>query len=481
MKDIQLRSKALIQSPNVIVIGSSTGGLQALSKLFEDLKNCIIDIPILITQHIPEKFDESFAARIEQTSGRKIVIAKDKKLIESGVVYFAPSNKHLTVTSKGSSKYTTLDNSPPVNFCKPAVDPMFKSAAAAYGKNVMAIVLTGIGSDGLEGAKAIIAAGGVVIAQDKESSVVWGMPGAVAKAGICTEILPLDDIARFIKEYSFGKVRENFKMQILPHHAAFLKDYFFHKCGMLIGDDKAYLIDTRLTPVIKKHKLGGLSDLIQKIKDDDKKMISECLDAMLTNETHFFRDQKLYKIFKDDIIPQMVENCEGDTIKIWSAACSSGQEPYSIAITLLENIEKLQGKRFEIIASDLSTAILEKATSGIYNTFEIQRGLPEWLADKYFDKIAENQWKIKDEVKQYIRFTQQNLIEELHFQDMFDCIFCRYVLIYFDDKTKRSILAKLCEVAKIGAPVLLGTSETNNLTPEKLQQSTKLRSIFFRK
>jgi two-component system chemotaxis response regulator CheB len=207
MSEFKLRSLYLIQPPEVIAIGSSTGGLQALSKLFEGLKNCTIDVPVVITQHLPENFDTSFSEKISKISGKECIIAKEGEHLKNGVIYFAPAEKHLTFREYDGLKKIVIDDSEPVNFCKPAVDPMFNSLAKLCGKNTFAIILTGIGSDGLEGSKKIAEQGGTVICQDKETSIVWGMPAAVAKAGICNAILPLDKIADFIVEYSFGKVR----------------------------------------------------------------------------------------------------------------------------------------------------------------------------------------------------------------------------------------------------------------------------------
>ncbi len=205
--NLKLRPTSFIHPPAILAIGSSTGGLQALAKLFEGLKGAQIDIPIVITQHIPENFDDHFSDQIEESSGRKCVVATDGEKLEPGVIYFAPSERHMTIGKRGEDKVALIDNSAPVNFCKPAVDPLFKSVAKVYGKKVTAIVLTGIGSDGFEGAKGIVEAGGTVIAQDEISIVVWGMPGAVAKGGLCTAVLPLDEIAAFLIEHSYGKIR----------------------------------------------------------------------------------------------------------------------------------------------------------------------------------------------------------------------------------------------------------------------------------
>ncbi len=205
-KKYKLIPKTSLRKPRAILIGSSTGGLQAVSQIFSDLKDSKILIPILITQHIPENFDKNFVEKIASVSGFPTKIAEDGELVEAGKVYVAPSGRHLSLERRDKIVKICLLDSPPINFCKPAVDPMFSSAAEVWEGNVFGVILTGIGNDGLQGAKDIVKEGGIIIAQDEETSVVWGMPGAVAKEGLCTEILPINKIAEYLKKNSMGVI-----------------------------------------------------------------------------------------------------------------------------------------------------------------------------------------------------------------------------------------------------------------------------------
>lgn len=192
-----------------MLFGSSTGGLNALSNIFAKFKGRAVELPILITQHIADSFDASFADKLSHISGIECVIGKNRSIIESGKAYIAPANYHMELVknTEEAQPRIKLTTDPPINFCKPAVDPLFLSVSNIYDKNTLAVILTGIGNDGLVGAKEIVEKGGTIIAQDKETSVVWGMPGAVAKAGLCSEILPLENLADSIIDYSFGKIR----------------------------------------------------------------------------------------------------------------------------------------------------------------------------------------------------------------------------------------------------------------------------------
>jgi two-component system chemotaxis response regulator CheB len=207
MQEYNLRPKSLIQTPKILAIGSSTGGLRAIMALFESLRGAKIEIPIIITQHLPQNFDNSFADKISNSGTIQCFVAKEGMELESGKAYIAPAGYHMIIKNLNDKKTVLLDPGAPVNYCRPAVDPMFESVADCYGKNTLAIILTGIGSDGTDGSRKIIQAGGTVIAQDKSTSVVWGMPASVAEAGLCTAILPINEMGDFLKDYSFGKIR----------------------------------------------------------------------------------------------------------------------------------------------------------------------------------------------------------------------------------------------------------------------------------
>jgi len=188
-----------VQHPaQAIVIGSSTGGPQALFSALKAMP-AGFPLPILIAQHMPPTFTSILAEHIGQASGLPTAEGRDGELVRPSRIYVAPGGIHMTVATQGSSRVIRLVDSPPENFCRPAVDPLWRTAAAAYGPALLAVMLTGMGQDGLKGAEAIVAAGGSVIAQDEATSVVWGMPGAVAKAGLCSAVLPLAEISPFVR------------------------------------------------------------------------------------------------------------------------------------------------------------------------------------------------------------------------------------------------------------------------------------------
>ena len=182
-------------APKVLLIGSSTGGPQALMSLVAEIGPVIDRFPVLITQHMPPTFTTILAEHLARASRRPAREAVDGEPVKVGQIYLAPGGRHMRVVRHGAEAAIALDDGPPVNFCKPAVDPLFTSAIDVWHGSIMTVILTGMGSDGMRGGKDIVAAGGSVIAQDEATSVVWGMPGAAANAGICAAVLPLNQIA----------------------------------------------------------------------------------------------------------------------------------------------------------------------------------------------------------------------------------------------------------------------------------------------
>lgn len=186
-------------SPQIIAIGSSTGGPQALQRLLANLSDSI-RLPIVITQHMPATFTTILAEHISRASGRPCKEAAEGDVLKAGEIYVAPGDFHMTLERSGTDVVVRLNQDPPENFCRPAVDVMLRSVGEVYGSNILVIILTGMGQDGLIGSTAIADNGGTVIAQDKESSVVWGMPGAVATRGVCSSVLPLAELSGRMEE-----------------------------------------------------------------------------------------------------------------------------------------------------------------------------------------------------------------------------------------------------------------------------------------
>jgi two-component system chemotaxis response regulator CheB len=184
--------------PQALVIGSSTGGPQALTTLIQQLAATLERAPILITQHMPPTFTTVLAEHLARISGRRVHEAAHGEPVVPGTVYVAPGGRHMRVTRARSGVSIVLGDDPPINFCKPAVDPLLASASASWESGTLAVILTGMGADGTDGAHKVVAAGGSVIAQDEATSAVWGMPRAVAQAGLCSAVLPLPEIGPMV-------------------------------------------------------------------------------------------------------------------------------------------------------------------------------------------------------------------------------------------------------------------------------------------
>ena len=196
---VKLRDVPTLFRPDCIAIGSSTGGPQALFKVFQ-MMGKVTNLPVFVTQHMPATFTTILAEHLGQASGMPAAEAKDGEAVMPGRIYVAPGDFHMTVAVEGGRKVLHLDKNPPENFCRPAVDPMLRSLAKAYNGKVLTVILTGMGQDGLKGGQDLSAAGGVIAAQDEATSVVWGMPGAVASAGLCSAVLPLSDIGPYVRK-----------------------------------------------------------------------------------------------------------------------------------------------------------------------------------------------------------------------------------------------------------------------------------------
>nr|WP_249135443.1 protein-glutamate O-methyltransferase CheR [Bradyrhizobium sp. AUGA SZCCT0222] len=235
-----------------------------------------------------------------------------------------------------------------------------------------------------------------------------------------------------------------------------LKDH----SGLDLSADKQYLIESRLLPLSRKCGLAGISELVQKMKGGAPAIIAQVVEAMTTNETFFFRDKVPFDHFRDSIMPEVLKaRAARKSIRIWCAAGSTGQEPYSLAMSLKEMSAALAGWRIEIIATDLSQEVLEKSKAGIYSQFEVQRGLPIQMLVKYFKQNGEL-WQINADIRAMVQHRQLNLLHDFSQLGMFDVIFCRNVLIYFDQDTKINIFGRLAKSMEADGFLVLGAAET---------------------
>ncbi len=240
----------------------------------------------------------------------------------------------------------------------------------------------------------------------------------------------------------------------------YLRKLLKDKSGLVLSSDKQYLVESRLLPVARKASLNGLSELVQKLKGGDNRLTVEVVEAMTTNESFFFRDKIPFEHFTGTMLPALLAaRANQKRLRIWCAAASTGQEPYSLAICLKEMKDKLAGWRIELTGTDLSTEVLEKAKAGIYSQFEVQRGLPIQLLVKYFTQNGD-MWQISPEIRAMVQYKPLNLLADFSHLGTFDIVFCRNVLIYFDQDTKIDILNRTARMIEPDGFLVLGAAET---------------------
>ncbi|OYQ32527.1 chemotaxis protein CheR [Niveispirillum lacus] len=233
------------------------------------------------------------------------------------------------------------------------------------------------------------------------------------------------------------------------------------RSGLVLTPDKAYLLESRLMPVARKWSMKGLDELASAVRTKrEEALLRDITEAMTTNESSFFRDQKPFDQFKAVVLPQLLANrAAKKTFRIWSAACSSGQEAYSLAMLLNEEGPKLAGWRIEIVGTDLSGEMVNKARAGLYTQFEVQRGLPITMLVKYFKQVGDK-WQLNDDIRQKVQYKEYNLLTDLTPLGQFDVIFCRNVLIYFDQPTKGKVLEAMAKLLPPDGILYLGGAET---------------------
>ncbi len=245
-----------------------------------------------------------------------------------------------------------------------------------------------------------------------------------------------------------------------PQDFDYLRALLKEHSGLMLSAEKQYLAESRLLPVARRHGLGTLAELVGKLKQSMPTLAGEVVEAMTTNETFFFRDKVPFEHVRDTIMPALIAaRAREKRIRIWCTAASTGQEPYSLAMTLKAMNVQLAGYRVEILATDLSGVVIERAKNGIYTQFEVQRGLPIQQLVKFFTQVGET-WQIAPELRGMVQFRTLNLLNDFSPLGRFDLVFCRNVLIYFDQPSKTSVLNRLARQMPDDGYLVLGAAET---------------------
>jgi chemotaxis protein methyltransferase CheR len=248
---------------------------------------------------------------------------------------------------------------------------------------------------------------------------------------------------------------------VTPHDYDYVRKLLRERSGLVLAAEKQYLVESRLLPVARRAGVGGLTDLVQKLKGPNvESLVVEVVEAMMTNESFFFRDKVPFEQFRNTVLPALLAaRAAQRRIRIWCAAASTGQEPYSLAMALKEMAKAVAGWRIEIVATDLCRDVLEKAKAGIYSQFEVQRGLPIQFLVKYFTQIGDT-WQIAPDIRSMVQFRPLNLLADFSHLGVFDVVFCRNVLIYFDQETKIGVLDRVARITDRDGYLVLGAAET---------------------
>ncbi|MFN3396598.1 MAG: CheR family methyltransferase [Thermodesulfovibrionales bacterium] len=241
-----------------------------------------------------------------------------------------------------------------------------------------------------------------------------------------------------------------------------LRDFIYEKSGIFIPDSKKYLIENRLSRRLEDKGLKGYEEYLSLLKNNNEELV-RLFDAITTNETYFFREDQQIDVLVNYLIPKIQDTKGSKDIKVWSAACSTGEEPYSIAMVFLE---KIPGLKFEIFASDISESVLSSARKAIYTSYSV-RNVPPALLNKYFSRNGQMLYELNPSLKKFVNFSNINLMDEKRMRSIkgIDVIFCRNVLIYFDDRAKQKVVSLLYDSLRPGGYLFVGTSESlHNVT-----------------
>jgi chemotaxis protein methyltransferase CheR len=246
-----------------------------------------------------------------------------------------------------------------------------------------------------------------------------------------------------------------------PADYEYLSNFLLGTSGLALGQGKEYLLQARLEPLANSWGLATVDELVRELRKGSNPTLSAAVtDAMTTNETSFFRDKVPFDELRTSLLPGLIASRHATrTLRIWCAAASTGQEPYSLALLLREDFPQLANWNVEILATDISKAALDRARGGRYSQFEVQRGLPVQYLMKHFEQ-SDGGWQLKDDVRRQIRWQQINLLDDFSRLGLFDLVFCRNVLIYFQNETKRGIFDRIARQTLSDGYLFLGAAET---------------------
>lgn len=464
----------------LIGIGASAGGLEAIHKLFDHFPGNS-SFSFVIIQHLSPDHKSLMAELLSKHTSMQVREAEDNTFTRPNCVYVLPSGKQLSLQN-GRLRLTEKPRNREPNF---AVDTFFESLAIDRGPNAIGIVLSGTGTDGSKGVRAIKQAGGLVVVQDPESAKFDGMPRSAIDTGEVDFVLPPDQIPHEIIEYTrrtplVKSIIQNGKQQEQLDEEAVLKEILDLVCSHTQVDFTHYkkpTLNRRIQKRMQTLKLNSLQEYLDYLHANPAEIKILCQEFFI-NVTSFFRDPEAFHQLEKKVIPDILKSKEeGEPIKVWIAACSTGEEAYTLAILFQEASHKL-GRPLDVklFATDVDQQALQKASKGAYPANTIRKQVSEARLQRFFQKTG-NKYVVSDEIRKMVIFAQHDLQKDPPFSKI-DLITCRNMLIYLNPSLQYKVLSLFPYALNMGGYLMLGPSEHIGDMQEYFEEENRKWNIF---
>ncbi len=470
-----IRLRAMSDAPlGCVALGASTGGPHALFEFLRALPGRI-GAPILVTQHLPPIFMPHFARQLESASGRAARVVEAGDVLVPDFIHVAPGDAHLCVERCGAEVRVRLERKRAPSGCCPSADPMLISVAETYGEAGVGVMLSGMGRDGLIGSRRLVEAGGAMLAQDRHSAAIWGMPRAVAEARPRIGGAAAGGARPPNRRTGGGR-----RMEISDSARRILASVLEARTGQQLTMNRRWRIDTALASIMRERGFDTVDQLVSRlVSGKDPSLSEQVIDALLNNETYFFRDRLPFDLLMGGPVLRLEQaRAREKRLSIWCAGCSTGQEAYSLAMSFADDKARWQGWTIDIVGTDLSRSAIERARSGTYSQFEVQRGLPVMQMIRWFEELGGGDWRASDKLRGAVRFEVRNMIEPPPHPGKFDIILCRNVLLYFAPDMRRLAFNRLAEAMAPDGTLMLGAGETVIGQTERFVSDPEFRGLY---
>ncbi|WKN32863.1 chemotaxis protein CheB [Porifericola rhodea] len=456
-------------------IGASAGGLTALSKLVANLPYYAPEVAIIVAQHLSPDYRSKLTSLLERVSRWPVLVAADGLKLEGGKVYVTPERCEITVENEHIKINELAHRVHPL----PSADMLFKSIAQGAGSKSIGIILSGTGRDGTEGARAIKKQNGYVIAQEPEDAQQQGMPASAINAGAVDKILSAEEIGPELKHLlSTHPLAKNNNLSKEEHSLQLIFDLLAKQTGTNFSRYKLSTIERRVNRRLEALQLSSVSKYYEYIQNAPEE-IEQLFNTVLIGVTSFFRDEKAYGALREYLRKVIHAKRPGDTIRVWSVGCSSGEEPYSIAMLLDDLLGEMSGAySIQIFATDIDENGLNKGRKGFYSHSQVEN-LSDEVLSKYFEKV-EGGYQVRKSIRQRVLFSKHDITTDPPFMRL-DMISCRNVFIYFNQELQREVIPLFHYALLEGGYLLLGKSESISDRADLFKAADSQHKIYYRK